>query len=354
MPHAKLILQTGEEYPGDLFGAELSAAGEVVFNTGMTGYVESLSDPSYCGQILVLTHPLVGNYGVPGKEEEYGLPKHFESDRIHAAGLIVSNYSAEFSHWHAKKNLDAWLKEHGVPAIQGVDTRALTKLLRSRGTLLGKLILNQDRPFYDPDRELLAEKVTVPEPQVLNPEGTPAVAVLDCGVKYNIIRCLIRRGCRVVRIPYNFEFFDLDIDGVLISNGPGDPKSYKETIALADKCLSRNIPTFGICMGNQILGLAAGADTFKLKYGHRSQNQPCVDVKNGRCFITSQNHGFAVDAATLPRGWEPWFVNLNDGTNEGIRHVSRPFFSVQFHPEHHPGPVDTEFLFDVFLEMIKT
>ncbi len=353
MRQAKLILYGGKEYGGGVFGAEKSASGEVVFNTGMTGYVETLTDPSYYGQILVLTHPLIGNYGVPGEEKEYGILKHFESERIHASGLIVSDYSTEFSHWHARKNLDVWLKENGVPALQGVDTRALTKLLRSCGTMPGKLVLDKDIPFYDPNRDMLTEKVSVSQPQTLNPAGSPAVVVLDCGVKYNILRCLLQRGCCVIRVPWDFDFLDMAFDGVVVSNGPGDPRLNQKTIALVKQCLTREIPTFGICMGHQILGLAAGAETFKMKYGHRSQNQPCINIRNGRCFITSQNHGFAVDAGSLPQGWETWFENLNDGTNEGIRHVSLPFCSVQFHPEHHPGPVDTEFLFDEFLELIK-
>jgi carbamoyl-phosphate synthase small subunit len=354
MQQAKLVLSDGKEFSGGLFGAEMPAAGEVVFNTGMTGYIESLSDPSYHGQILVLTHPLVGNYGVPGKEKQHGLLKHFESDRIHAAGLIVSDYSAEFSHWHAERSLDSWLAENGIPALQGIDTRALTKHLRDQGTMLGKLVLDKDIPFYDPDQDILVEKVTVPEPQIINPAGNPAIAVLDCGVKYNIIRCLLKRGCRVIRVPWNYDFLDMDINGIVISNGPGDPKMNQTAVTNVKKALALNLPVFGICMGNQILALAAGANTFKMKFGHRSQNQPCVNVKTGSCFITSQNHGFAVEPSSLPKDWEPWFVNLNDGTNEGIRHVSRPFFSVQFHPEHNPGPVDTEFLFDAFLELLKT
>ncbi|MFO7865602.1 MAG: glutamine-hydrolyzing carbamoyl-phosphate synthase small subunit [Candidatus Aminicenantes bacterium] len=353
MKPAKLILQSGEEYAGTLFGAEKPASGEVVFNTGMTGYVETLTDPSYCGQILVLTHPLIGNYGVPGEEKENGLLKHFESERIHVSGLIVSSYSSNFSHWHAKKSLGDWLKEQHVPALQGIDTRALTKKLRTRGAMLGKLVLDKNIPFYDPNRDALTEKVSGMEPEIHNPAGNPAVALIDCGVKFNIIRCLVKRGCRVIRVPWNYDFLDMPFDGVVISNGPGDPNMNQKTIESVKKCLEREIPTFGICMGNQILALAAGAKTFKMKYGHRSQNQPCVNLENRHCFITSQNHGFAVNTATLPQGWEPWFENLNDGTNEGIRHVSRPFRSVQFHPEHHPGPVDTEFLFDEFLESVK-
>jgi carbamoyl-phosphate synthase small subunit len=352
MIKAKLVLKTGEEYCGYSFGSERSSSGEVVFNTGMTGYVESLSDPSYYGQILVLTHPLVGNYGVPGREKKSGLLKHFESEKIHVSGLIVSDYSFHFSHWHARKNLSDWLKENRIPAVQRVDTRSLTKLIRNRGAVLGKIIINQDIPFYDPNQDSLAKKVSLMKPEIYNSTGAPSIVVIDCGVKFNIIRCLIRRGCKVIRVPWNFDFIDADFDGVVISNGPGDPKMNYETIAVVKKCLDRNIPVFGICMGNQILALAAGARTYKMKYGHRSQNQPCLNTLNRRCYITSQNHGFSVETDSLPKGWLPWFINLNDGTNEGIRHVSRPFFSVQFHPEHNPGPVDTEFLFDEFLESV--
>ena len=353
MKKAKLVLKTGEEYCGYSFGAERSISGEVVFNTGMTGYVESLSDPSYHGQILVFTHPLVGNYGVPGREKEFGLLKHFESEKIHVSGLIVSDYSSHFSHWHARKSLGEWLRESGVPAVQGMDTRSLTKLLRSRGTMPGKFVFSRDIPFYDPNRDFLAPKVSADKPQIYNSEGSPTIVVIDCGVKLNIIRCFIKRGCRVVRVPWNYDFMDEEFSGVAISNGPGDPKMNRETIALVKKCLHRNVPVFGICMGNQVLALAAGARTYKMKYGHRSQNQPCVNSEDRRCFITSQNHGYAVDIDSLPKGWVPWFTNLNDGTNEGIRHISRPFYSVQFHPEHNPGPVDTEFLFDEFLESVS-
>jgi carbamoyl-phosphate synthase small subunit len=353
MTEALLILEDGTEFKGFSFGADKSTAGEVVFNTGMVGYVETLTDPSYTGQILTLTYPLIGNYGVPGTEIRDGLPLHFESERIHITALIVSDYSRDYSHWNAEQSLADWLKSEQIPALTGIDTRALTKRLREKGTMLGKVVFRDDVDFYDPNRENLISRVTTPDPVVYNPEGSPSLVLIDCGAKANIIRSLIQRGCKVTRVPCDHDFFKLDFEGVVISNGPGDPKMCRETVASVAKCINQEIPTFGICLGNQILALAAGGDTFKLKYGHRSQNQPCLREGSKRCYITSQNHGYAVDTASLPDGWEPWFHNINDDTNEGIRHASKPFMSVQFHPEHTPGPVDTGFLFDHFLETIK-
>jgi carbamoyl-phosphate synthase small subunit len=354
MTEALLILEDGTEFRGFSFGAESSAAGEVVFNTGMVGYVESLTDPSYTGQILTLTYPLIGNYGVPAGSTEHGLPGSFESDRIHITALIVSDYSRDHSHWDAERSLSDWLKSEGIPALTGIDTRALTKRLRENGTMLGKVVFrDEDVGFYNPNQENLISKVSIQEPVVYNGDGGPGIVVIDCGAKSNIMRSLIRRGCRVLRVPCDHDLSGLDFDGVLISNGPGDPKMCRETVASVKKCLDQEVPIFGICLGNQILALAAGADTFKLKYGHRSQNQPCLKEGTKRCYITSQNHGYAVDTASLPEGWKPWFTNVNDDTNEGIRHDTKPFMSVQFHPEHTPGPVDTTFLFDLFLENIK-
>ncbi len=353
MTEAILVLEDGTEYRGYSFGAESSAAGEVVFNTGMVGYVESLTDPSYTGQILTLTYPLIGNYGVPGKTTEHGLPGSFESERIHITALIVSDYSRDYSHWNAERSLADWLKSENIPALTGIDTRALTKRLREKGAMLGKVVFREDVEFYDPNQENLITRVSIKEPKVYNEKGGPGILVIDCGAKSNIMRSLIRKGCRVLRVPCDFDFSDLNFDGVLISNGPGDPKMCPDTVASVKKCLDQEVPTFGICLGNQILALAAGADTYKLKYGHRSQNQPCLQEGTKRCYITSQNHGYAVDTASLPEGWEPWFTNVNDDTNEGIRHVEKPFMSVQFHPEHTPGPMDTAFLFDLFLEKIK-
>lgn len=349
-----MVLEDGTSYPGFSFGGERSVSGEVVFNTGMVGYYESLTDPSYKGQILAFTYPLIGNYGVPGNAREEGLFKHFESDKIHVSALIVSDYSFYHNHWNAEKSLSEWLTEFDVPALYGIDTRALTKRLREKGTMLGKIVFDGDLPFYDPGQDDLVNQVSIAEPVAYNPKGSPGIVVIDCGVKFNIIRSLVKRGCRVLRVPYDFDFFSSAFDAVFISNGPGDPKMCGQTIAHVKKCLADDVPVMGICLGNQILALAAGADTYKLKYGHRSQNQPCLEAGGERCYITSQNHGYAVLTESLPEGWRPWFTNVNDGTNEGIRHVSRPFMSVQFHPEHTPGPVDTDFLFDGFLKAVTS
>jgi len=349
---AKLILKDGSLFEGFSFGKEQSVAGEVVFNTGMVGYPESLTDPSYRGQILTLTYPLIGNYGVPGEISENGLLKNFESDNIQISALIISDYSKAYSHWNSQKSLSKWLKEHNIPALCGIDTRALTKKLRERGVMLGKIVFDHDLDFYDPNRENLVAKVSVPKPEVYG-SGKQKVVLIDCGAKNNIIRSLVARGLAVKRVPWDYDIGRERFDGLFISNGPGDPKMCKETIENIRIALESEIPTMGICMGNQLLSLAAGADTYKLKYGHRSQNQPCIDLETGRCYITSQNHGFAVNSKTLPKEWKPWFVNANDGTNEGVKHRKKPFYSVQFHPEATPGPVDTAFLFDKFVEMMK-
>lgn len=348
-----LILEDGTQYQGYSFGAEKSISGEVVFNTGMVGYNESLTDPSYKGQILVLTYPLIGNYGVPANITDYNLSTQFESDRIHISALVVSDYSFSYSHWNAVKSLAKWLREYDVPALFGIDTRALTKKLREKGTMLGKVVFAKDVEFYDPNKDNLVSKVSIKKPIFYNQKGKKNIVVVDCGVKYNILRSLIKRDCSLIRVPWNYDFFKHNFDAVVLSNGPGDPKICRETIALVKRCFEREIPTFGICLGNQIMALAAGANTYKLKYGHRSQNQPCLRLGTKRCFITSQNHGFAVETKTLPSQWQPWFENINDNTNEGIRHKTKPFLSVQFHPEHLPGPVDTQFLFDDFLRMLK-
>jgi carbamoyl-phosphate synthase small subunit len=267
--------------------------------------------------------------------------------------MIVADYSYSHNHWDATRSLSDWLKQEEIPAIHQIDTRSLTKRLREKGTMLGKIVLEDDLTFYDPNKENLIAKVTVKEPHVYNEKGKWKIIIIDCGVKLNILRSLLARDCCVIRVPCSHDFFDLTFDGVVISNGPGDPKMCPETIAMIRKCYEMAIPTFGICLGNQLMALAAGADTYKLKYGHRSQNQPCLQVGTKRCFITSQNHGYAVETKTLPENWEPWFTNINDNTNEGIKHKDLPFMSVQFHPEHCPGPVDTDFLFDIFLEFIR-
>jgi carbamoyl-phosphate synthase small subunit len=348
----KLVLEDGSEYLGKSFGFYGSSAGEIVFNTAMTGYPESLTDPSYYGQILISTYPLIGNYGVPSEKLNNGLPDIFESSRIQVSGFVVSDYSVEYSHWNAEKSLSDWLAEYSVPGIFGVDTRALTKKLREKGSMLGKIVAEEDIEFSDPNILNLVEKVSTEE-KVKYGNGKYRIVLLDLGVKYNIIRCLLKRNVEILRVPWNYDFTNEEYDGLVISNGPGDPTYCIETIENVKKATNIDKPIFGICMGNQMLSLAAGAEIFKLKYGHRSHNQPVMQVGTKKCFITSQNHGFAVDDANLDSGWESYFVNLNDNTCEGIKHIDKPFFSTQFHPEASSGPTDTEFLFDVFLEMVE-
>lgn len=348
-----MLLQDGSVVEGSAFGAPRSVSGEVVFNTGMVGYPESLTDPSYRGQILVLTYPLIGNYGVPGRNDQNGLPSGLESDRIQVAALIVSECSYQFNHWNSIRSLSDWLKAENIPGLQGIDTRMLTKRLRESGTQLGKIEFRQEvLEFYDPNKENLVSKVSVEKP-IVYPGGRTTIAVVDCGCKNSIMRNLLARDVTVVRVPWDYDFAHESFDGTVISNGPGDPKMCRETIRNVKNAMEEGRPIFGICLGHQILALAAGADTYKLKFGHRSQNQPCIQYGTKRCYITSQNHGYAVSNETLPENWDPWFANANDGTNEGIRHRSEPFMSVQFHPEAAPGPVDTNFLFDEFLRAVE-
>lgn len=343
----KLILEDGTEILGESFGADLNSSGEVVFNTGMAGYPESLTDPSYFGQILVLTYPIIGNYGVPPRE-------FFESHKIWIRGLIVQNYIDKPSHFESLKTLGSWLKEEKIPAISGVDTRALTLKLRHHGVMLGKIkVKNTEVDQYDPNLKNVLPEVSRKTVQIYG-EGKKTIVLIDCGDKENIIRSFVKRNTKVYVVPWDFDPVreGLKFDGVMISNGPGDPKLAIETIETVRNLLNKNIPTFGICLGSQILALASGANTYKLKFGHRGQNQPCLDVINNRAIITSQNHGFAVDTKTLRPGWVEWFKNLNDGTNEGIRHKSKPFMSIQFHPEASPGPIDADYLFDEFLKYL--
>jgi carbamoyl-phosphate synthase small subunit len=349
----KLILEDGTTFNGYIFGYARSVSGEVVFNTAMTGYPESLTDPSYKGQILVLTYPIIGNYGVPDYRLEDDMLKYFESYALHITGLVISDYTENYSHWNSKKSLGDWLKEFKVPGIYGIDTRALTKILRERGTMLGKIIYGDEKiEFYDPNKDNLVKKVSTDEKKVYG-KGKHRILLVDCGVKYNIIRNLLKRDTTVTVVPWNYDFTLEEYDGLFISNGPGDPKECKDTIRNLRKAIAGAIPIYGICLGNQLLALAAGADTYKLKYGHRSHNQPVLLKDTHKAYITSQNHGFAIDNDTLPVDWEPLFTNLNDNTNEGMRHTSKPFFSTQFHPEASSGPTDTEFLFDQFIEMIE-
>jgi carbamoyl-phosphate synthase small subunit len=349
----KLVLEDGTEFKGKSFGFNKSVAGEVVFNTAMTGYPENLSDPSYTGQILVVTYPLVGNYGVPDEARENGLLKHFESDKMRISALIISDYSFSYSHWNSNKSLATWLKENKIPGIYGIDTRELTKIIRERGAMLGKVIFNDvDVDYYDPNDDDLTELVSTKE-VVTYGNGRYKIVLVDCGVKNNIIRCLLKRDVTITRVPAGYDFTQEDYDGLFLSNGPGDPKTSKATIAHVAKAFELGMPVMGICLGCQIMALASGADTYKLKYGHRSHNQPVLQVGTNRCYITSQNHGFAIDTSTLSPDWEPLFVNVNDNTCEGIRHKSKPFFAAQFHPEASSGPTDTEYLFDDFMELIK-
>lgn len=340
-----LVLEDGTRFEGASFGYEGPTAGEVVFSTGMVGYPESLTDPSYTGQILALTFPLVGNYGVP--EQSF-----WESERIHAAGLIVSQYVDIPSHASSTMNLGSWLQQEKIPALQIKDTRLLTQHIRKHGTLLGKIVFDDDISFYNPYEENLVAKVS-PQAVQIEGEGEITIALIDCGAKRNIARSLLARNVRVISVPWNYDLFSADFafDGIVVSNGPGNPKLVKETVRTIAKALEHRIPVLGICMGHQLLALAAGGDTYKLKYGHRSQNQPCLLTNTKRCYITTQNHGFAV--GKLPPDFMPWFVNANDGSNEGIAHIEYPFMSVQFHPEAMPGPVDTDWIFDHFLERVR-
>ena len=350
---ARLVLQDGTVFEGTSFGYEQSVSGEVVFYTAMTGYPESLTDPSYKGQILVPTYPMIGNYGVPVETMKDGLPAFFESDKIHCTALVISDYSFAYSHWNSEKSLGQWLKDQKVPGLFGIDTRTLTKKLREHGSMLGKIVFaGQDVEFYDPNKENIVAQVSTPEIKEYG-SGKYKVVLVDCGVKYNIIRHLLKRNVTVKRVPWNYDFTQEECDGVFLSNGPGDPAQCEETVQHIRKMLDRNIPIMGICLGNQLMARAAGAETYKLKYGHRSHNQPVMEPGKNRCYITSQNHGFAIDDKTLPDDWEPLFVNVNDGTNEGIRHKSKPFFSAQFHPEASSGPVDTEYLFDEFVKNME-
>ena len=359
MKKVKLILQDGTEFHGESFGYEQPVAGEVVFNTAMMGYPESLTDPSYAGQLLVLTYPLVGNYGVPPFTfAADGLPDFMESDRIYAQALIVSDYSECYCHWNAAESLGDWLKREHVPGITGVDTRQLTKALREHGVMMGRIVFDEAEPSTEVAAEDYGsvnwvERVSCKDVVRYNEGAGRRVVLVDCGVKANIIRCLVNRGVEVVRVPWNYDYTAMDFNGLFLANGPGDPDMCVDAVEILKKqmSLSRK-PICGICMGNQLLAKAGGAAIYKLKYGHRSHNQPVREVGTNRCYVTSQNHGYAVDATTLGSDWRELFVNMNDGSNEGIRHMTNPWFSSQFHPEACSGPVDTEFMFDRFVETL--
>lgn len=354
-----LILDDGSKFHGKSFGYEKPVAGEVVFNTAMTGYPESLTDPSYAGQLLTMTYPLIGNYGVPPfSVESNGIATYMESDKIYASAIIVSEYSGDYSHWNAVESLSDWLKRERIPGITGIDTRELTKVLREHGVMMGKIIFD-DNPDEIPTAQYsginYVEKVSCKEIIRYNEGADKRVVLVDCGVKNNIIRCLIKRGLEVIRVPWDYDFNALDFDALFLANGPGDPDTCVATVENIRKFLgnSETRPCMGICMGNQLLSKAAGTSIYKLKYGHRSHNQPVRLVGTNKCFITSQNHGYCVDNKTLPNDWTPLFLNMNDGSNEGVKHISKPWFSVQFHPEACSGPVDTEYLFDDFAHMLN-
>lgn len=344
-----LVLEDGTVFEGISFGYPISSSGEVVFNTGMVGYPESLTDPSYRGQILSFTYPMIGNYGVPKDRKSCGISTVFESNAVHVSGVIVSDYSKNYYHWNASMGLGQWLKENRIPALEGIDTRALTKKLRESGTVGGRIIIGKEmkKSVNNP-----IEEVSVKKP-ISYGNGRKKVVLIDCGVKNSILHSLISRDITVVRVPWDYDIFSLDFDGLLVSNGPGNPKSAVAAMENVRKAVELDIPTLGICLGNQIMALAAGGNTYKMKYGHRSQNQPCLMEGTKRCYITSQNHGYAASIEGAGKEWKPFFTNLNDGTNEGIIHRSGRFFSVQFHPEANPGPTDTSFIFDKFAGLLK-
>jgi carbamoyl-phosphate synthase small subunit len=366
---AALVLEDGTFFVGKGFGASTKLTGEVVFSTSMVGYPEALTDPSYKGQILALTYPLIGNYGVPPNDLNLGVPIYFESDRIQTSGLIIHELCTEPYHWASSRTLDKWLQDENIPGISGVDTRRLTKKLRTHGVMLGIIkvcnegeelnlenLLKEAKHIPDPNSTDLVKEVSVKDPVHYKVEGNHTVVLIDCGVKNNIIRNLLKRGISVIRVPYDYSAKDIlayHPNGVFLSNGPGDPKKCVKTIESVREIVEQ-VPLMGICLGAQILALSQGGDTYKLKFGHRSQNQPALDLNNNRCYITTQNHGYAIDTECFCRiPLEPWFVNANDKTIEGVKHKSKPVFAVQWHPEASPGPYDTEFLFDIFAKNME-
>ncbi|WP_185870271.1 glutamine-hydrolyzing carbamoyl-phosphate synthase small subunit [Blattabacterium cuenoti] len=351
---AMLILEDGTRYEAFHFGSPVSSSGEVVFNTAMTGYTESLTDPSYKGQILTYTYPIIGNYGIPFPSYKKSLYEFYESDKVQVSGLIISYYSNRPNHWNMYTSLSDWLKENGVPGVYGIDTRFIAQKLRQKGgSMLGKILMEKENlPFYDPNQENLSEKVSTHE-KIIYGNGKYKILLVDFGLKNNILRCLLQRNCTIIRVPWNYDFTKEEYNGLVLSNGPGNPKIYEKPISYIRMALKKEQPIFGICLGNQLLGLAAGGDTYKLTYAHRGHNQPVLSLRTGQSFITSQNHGYVLDTTNISREWEIFFKNLNDNTCEGIIHEKKPFFSVQFHPEASGGPTDTEFLFDLFINSIE-
>ncbi|HKM78711.1 MAG TPA: glutamine-hydrolyzing carbamoyl-phosphate synthase small subunit [Candidatus Bathyarchaeia archaeon] len=357
-----MILEDGTVFKGYSFGAQKSANGEAVFSTSMVGYPEALTDPSYRGQIVCLTYPLVGNYGVPDYEiKSEGLPEFYESDHIQVRGLVVHGVCEKPSHYQSVRNLDEWLRSENIPGIYGVDTRRLTRVLRERGVMLSEIVTDDVNGKFsmkidDPNKSNLVREVSVRRSITYCEGREDRVALIDCGVKFSIIRNLLKRNFAVTRMPYDVKASDVmeaEPAGIVVSNGPGDPKTCKSAIKTIQELIETGMPVLGICLGNQLIALAEGADTYKMKYGHRSQNQPVLDVESGRCYITTQNHGYAVDKESLERaGLGVWFVNANDRSIEGIKHPKKPCWGVQWHPEASPGPIDTEFIFDFFAEVV--
>jgi carbamoyl-phosphate synthase small subunit len=357
-----LLLEDGTKLQGRGIGVAKPVCGEVVFNTAMSGYIETLTDPSYHGQILILTYPLIGNYGVPAARCAR-LARPYESDHVQVQALVVQNYIDAHSHHAASRSLHDWLVEENVAGLSGVDTRALTRRLRERGTMQGWLYpaaMSTEEAHALASRVDMHEEVfhtVAPREPIRYSGGKLTVLLVDVGAKDNIVRSLLARDASVIRAPWHADLAALarQTDGILIGNGPGDPKDLAPLIRQVRALLgSYRKPIFGVCLGNQIMALAAGGDTYKLPYGHRGVNQPVQDLLSRRCFVTSQNHGYAVRDESLPKEWEPWFVNTNDGTNEGIRSSNFPYFSVQFHPEGSPGPQDTGFLFDDFMRQVRS
>jgi carbamoyl-phosphate synthase small subunit len=370
------MLEDGSIFEGIGFGYPAAVAGEIVFNTGMVGYTETLTDPSYRGQILCLTYPLIGNYGVPSMDDtdEFGLPKFFESDKIQVKGLIIHDLSIAASHWSCVKTLDEWLYEQRIPGVYNIDTRELTKKLRVNGVMAGAISSSVIQKGKLPDSEVDVRKLSsliknqqydqqdfMPEvstnmPREYGDNTKETIVLLDTGTKNSIIRNILRIGFKVVSLPWDSSFEEVmayEPKGIVISNGPGDPKVCKTAIKTAEQLIMASIPTLGICLGEQILALAAGADTYKLKFGHRGQNKPCMDLRNNRTYITSQNHGYGIDHKSLENtGFKIWFSNTDDQTVEGIEHESKPIIAVQFHPEASPGPYDCIFVFERFKELL--
>ena len=346
MLNGTLELADGTLIRGKSIGVPSFTSGEVVFTTGMVGYPETLTDPSYRGQILVFTYPLIGSYGVAEKT--------YESQAIQVEGIIMSEDINNYSHHSAIKSLTMWFEEQGIPALSRIDTRALTLKLREHGVMGGKLYFHeedQDREIVDNNMRNLPSEISVGKPIILG-RGKTHIGLVDCGTKQGIIDSLLAEKIKLTILPWNWS--DLDgYDGVVVGNGPGDPKMVMETVENIRSYMKYKKPLLGICLGNQIIALAAGGDTYKLSYGHRSHNQPVIDTETDKAYLTTQNHGYAVDAKKLPSGWKEWFVNLNDGTNEGIRHNKLPFMSTQFHPEGRPGPEDTKWLFKYFVNLCR-